>query len=190
MGNIVTRTGSNPDTDGDGLLDVDEAVLGTDPLRTDTDGDGLSDGQEVVTYATDPLNPDTDGDGLSDGPEVVAGSDPLAPDTDGDGVVDEVDNCPIVPNAGQGDCDGDGVGDVCDPDYPCPIGIPGDLAPRAAPDGVLNMADVTVLLRFIEGLATPTPEEAALADLNGDGALDMRDALTLMHALGFGGGTP
>ncbi len=31
------------DTDGDGVPDVAEAVLGTDPLNADTDGDGMND---------------------------------------------------------------------------------------------------------------------------------------------------
>jgi len=191
VGNIVTRTGTNPDTDGDGLKDVDEAVLGTKARVPDTDGDGLTDGQEVLTYTTNPLRADTDGDGLSDGAEVLTyGSNPLVTDSDGDGVVDGADNCPMQVNPGQADCDGDGVGDACDPDFPCPVGLLGDLAPRGAPDGVLTMADVTVLLRFIEGLATPTPEEAVVADLNLDGVVDLRDAVILMHTLGLGGGTP
>jgi hypothetical protein len=51
-----------PDTDGDGLTDCEEAVLGTDPLKPDTDGDGCTDGQEVGLDPTlgggrDPLNP-------------------------------------------------------------------------------------------------------------------------------------
>jgi Bacterial TSP3 repeat len=35
------------DSDGDGLTDVREALLGTDPHRPDTDGDGLLDSWEV-----------------------------------------------------------------------------------------------------------------------------------------------
>jgi RHS repeat-associated protein len=66
-----------PDTDGDGLTDAEEAVLGTDPRNPDTDGDGLTDGAEVRVHRTDPLRADTDGDGASDGAEVAAGSDPL-----------------------------------------------------------------------------------------------------------------
>ena len=77
------------DSDGDGLFDRDEAVLGTDPYNPDTDGDGLSDGDEVFRHKSDPLNPDTDGDGLSDGAEVlVYATDALNPDTDGGGVSD------------------------------------------------------------------------------------------------------
>jgi surface protein len=45
---------SCPDTDGDGLSDINESVIGTDPLNVDTDGDGFNDGYEVVR-GTDPL---------------------------------------------------------------------------------------------------------------------------------------
>lgn len=67
---------STVDTDKDGLTDVQEAQLGTDPNNPDTDGDGLFDAEEVNVYQTDPLNPDTDGDGFSDGAEVKNGYNP------------------------------------------------------------------------------------------------------------------
>ncbi|MBX3744395.1 MAG: Ig-like domain-containing protein [Verrucomicrobiae bacterium] len=50
------------DTDNDGLPDVVEAVVGTDPRNPDTDGDGVSDGDEV-RLGLDPL----DGAGLQTG---------------------------------------------------------------------------------------------------------------------------
>jgi hypothetical protein len=43
------------DEDEDGLSDIREAVLGTDPNRADSDGDGASDGSETIA-GTDPLN--------------------------------------------------------------------------------------------------------------------------------------
>jgi hypothetical protein len=46
-----------PDMDGDVLLDVEEATIGTDPLNPDTDGDGFDDGEEVLVLGTDPLDP-------------------------------------------------------------------------------------------------------------------------------------
>jgi len=74
------------DSDGDGLTDDIEALLGTDPLNPDTDGDGLLDGQEVVNHngkvdigEMNPLKQDIDGDGFNDGYEVRMGSDPLDP---------------------------------------------------------------------------------------------------------------
>jgi hypothetical protein len=46
-----------PDMDGDALLDVEEATIGTNALNPDTDGDGFDDGQEVLLMGTDPLDP-------------------------------------------------------------------------------------------------------------------------------------
>jgi hypothetical protein len=46
-----------PDMDGDALLDVEEAAIGTDALNPDTDGDGYDDGEEVLDLGTDPLDP-------------------------------------------------------------------------------------------------------------------------------------
>jgi hypothetical protein len=88
------------DSDHDGLSDLMEELLGTDPLDADTDDDGLSDGEEYsgngglydtgrITAAsayweqeirTNPLDADTDHDGLPDGLEVgltspIAGAD-------------------------------------------------------------------------------------------------------------------
>jgi YD repeat-containing protein len=54
------------------------AVVGASAASVDSDGDGLSDLQEIM-IGTDPFNPDTDGDGFSDGVEVASGSDPLNP---------------------------------------------------------------------------------------------------------------
>jgi len=77
------------DTDGDGLTDQEELLLGTDPKNPDTDGDGLTDGEEVKVYKTDPLNPDTDYDALTDGDEVYKYKTlPLERDTDKGGVAD------------------------------------------------------------------------------------------------------
>ena len=69
------------DSDGDGLSDNDEGVLGTDPLDPDSDDDDLDDGDEVLVHGTNPLDPDSDDDGYSDGVEVAAGTDPLDPDS-------------------------------------------------------------------------------------------------------------
>lgn len=65
------------DTDGDGTPDGDE----------DSDGDGLSNLMELE-LGTDPAKRDTDGDGLSDGAEYRLGTDPLSADTDGNGIID------------------------------------------------------------------------------------------------------
>src|SRR5690606_15780668 len=75
------------DGDGDGLGDVQEIALGTDPDDPDSDDDGLDDGDEVA-IGTDPNDPDSDDDGIDDGDEVAIGTDPTDPDSDGDGVPD------------------------------------------------------------------------------------------------------
>jgi hypothetical protein len=96
--------GANDDPDNDGLTNLEEQLLGTDPTNPDTDGDGLSDGDEVNKYNTDPLSKDTDGDGLEDGYEVlVLGTDPTKRDTDGDGFDDNYElalgSDPLDPNS-------------------------------------------------------------------------------------------
>lgn len=50
--------GKKTDTDGDGLLDLDELELGTDRLLADTDGDGVSDKDEL-DFGSDPLDPES-----------------------------------------------------------------------------------------------------------------------------------
>lgn len=64
------------DSDGDGLSDIEELLLGTNAFDPDSDHDGLTDFEEVRLYFTEPLNRDTDGDGFGDREEVLAGSDP------------------------------------------------------------------------------------------------------------------
>ncbi|MDP8235983.1 MAG: C25 family cysteine peptidase [Candidatus Erginobacter occultus] len=91
-----TARGPLLDSDGDGLLDVIENHIGSNPQNPDSDGDGLLDGEEMRSgylgigpNETDPRDPDTDGDGLWDGLEVnTYSSNPRKPDTDGDGLLD------------------------------------------------------------------------------------------------------
>lgn len=101
----------------DGLTNLEEFSLGTDPQDADTDDDGLRDGDEVHGTLnpwtagvqgtppgdpTNPRNPDSDGDGDSDSVELTNGTDPnaLPPntgplfpfvDTDGDRYRDEAE---------------------------------------------------------------------------------------------------
>jgi gliding motility-associated-like protein len=95
----------SPDWDGDGLLNVDEVLAGTNPNNPDTDGDGIND---LIEVGPDPSNPiDTDGDGIIDALEssII--------DSDGDGVFDQLDpanNDPCIPNVNAGPCDQDGDG--------------------------------------------------------------------------------
>lgn len=117
-----STTGLEPDGDlenggaGDGLTNLQEFELGTDPNDPDSDGDTLIDGDEVAGAGsrppTDPTEADTDGDTLSDGVESNTGTfvsaddtgtDPTAVDTDGDGLADnaeiEAGSDPTDPNS-------------------------------------------------------------------------------------------
>ncbi len=65
----VKYTGSDAatrDSDNDGLPDLLEYELGTNPFDFDTDGDGLPDGWEVMIAGLDPLMAQSYADGLSD----------------------------------------------------------------------------------------------------------------------------
>lgn len=75
----LAKGGKFKDSDADGLFDIDEKKLGTNPKKRDSDNDGLNDYEEVQIYGTDPLNPDTDKDGIKDGDEVKRGQNPKGP---------------------------------------------------------------------------------------------------------------
>lgn len=86
----------NGDFDGDGLGNMEELLLGTDPLKADTDGDGIPDGWEVE-HGLNPFESadaalDGDGDGLDNLGEHHLGTDPAADDSeDFDGLAGEDD---------------------------------------------------------------------------------------------------
>ncbi len=109
------------DTDGDGLNNYDECIMGTNPSNPDMDGDGLSDGQEVDRLGTAASIQDTDGDSIPDPVEVrgfsYAGKqwylDPANPDSNRDGQLDSME-CPpladgtaITPDVIRDQCDAD-----------------------------------------------------------------------------------
>jgi hypothetical protein len=96
---LMAVTTDPTDTDGDGLPDKVEAILGTDPGSEDTDFDRLGDYYEVMNDL-DPMYPDTNFDGYPDFFEVTN----VTADVDLDGVVNFLDH----------DNDGDGVGDAVD----------------------------------------------------------------------------
>jgi len=84
------------DPDADGLSNVEELDLGTDPYLDDTNQDGVSDGLPVGGEM-DPVSVDVDGDGLTNAQEAALGTNPLAADSDADGVADGADVFPLDP---------------------------------------------------------------------------------------------
>jgi gliding motility-associated-like protein len=128
---------NDTDMDADGVTNIQEAIDGTDSLKSDTDSDGVIDGIEK-TDVTDPkdsckfilahqtLAPSTawntadcDADGVPNAQEVIEGTNPLNArdykDSDGDGIPDYIEvqqgTNPNLARDGR-DTDGDGV-----PDY-------------------------------------------------------------------------
>lgn len=100
---------SNGDYDNDGLTDVQDMAIGTDPLLTDTDGDGFSDGYEH-NNGTNPLNGDRN----------AVGAVPSLGDIDQNGVINAADVTELanmlsvghtfsLPEVGRGDVDGSGT---------------------------------------------------------------------------------
>lgn len=129
------------DTDGDGLIDVIETEIGTNPEKTDTDEDGLSDFDEIYLTATNPLKKDTDDDGILDPEEdmdedglnaleeMEAGTFPSYADTDCDGLLDgeegKYSTNPLNPDTDEdGLMDGDEIGIGLDPANPATFGVP------------------------------------------------------------------
>ncbi len=108
---------------------------------------------------------DADGDGLNHDDELLYGTSPTNADTDGDGLSDWAEiytykTNPIVSNKG-------------------------DIAPKGAPDGKVDIADLLILTRFVEALDIPSTLEKTLADMNSDGVLDVRDILLMRRMLGY-----
>lgn len=99
----VVRNSDDLDTDGDGIID-DQDAFPEDPTEwTDTDGDGTGDNSDV--FPNDPNEwSDLDGDGIGDNAD---------PDRDGDGYTNGNDAFPDDATEWI-DSDGDGVGDNAD----------------------------------------------------------------------------
>ena len=82
---------ANEDTDGDGLTDLEEFKLGTDPNNDDEDADGMPDGWEHkhgLKLGVNDAAEDPDLDGLSNLQEYQLGTHPNKADTDNDNVND------------------------------------------------------------------------------------------------------
>ncbi|MFN8625897.1 MAG: thrombospondin type 3 repeat-containing protein [Candidatus Binatia bacterium] len=97
-------------------------------------------------------------------------------DADGDGVPDASDNCPYTANADQKDTGGigsgsapDGIGDVCQ----C-----GDVNGN----GVVTLADSTIILRSLLEPPTATQQNPQLCDVGGTSGCTLADATIILRA--------
>lgn len=181
------------DADSDGLDDINEPLVGTDPSDPDSDDDGLLDGTEVDMAQGDccpgAINPDSDGDGLLDGDEVALGTNPCNSDSDGDGVGDFDDPLPTEPGVTSGwledecrelasiEIPGLALDAFDAPNANAAEGRRNALANRAAEaanalaagDEATAIAELESLLEKIDGVTPPpdwmtdSPERAALA---------------------------
>jgi uncharacterized repeat protein (TIGR01451 family) len=173
--------GADADPDGDGLTNLEEALIGTDPNDADSDDDGLRDDAEVGDDLNNPIDTDRDGvidandadddnDGITTAQEIAdAGLDGVDndldddgvdnwrdTDSDGDGLPDQQEGRGDVdedglPNSLDEDSDADGVSDAEEGD--------GDLDEDGVPNfldpddqGIIDVAiTATVPARFVIG---------------------------------------
>jgi len=91
------------DTDNDGLLDIQEKSLGTNPLKRDSDGDTVSDAIEIGIDINAPLDSDHDGK-----------IDALDTDDDNDGILTKLEDLNKDGSAINDDTDDDGVPNYLD----------------------------------------------------------------------------
>ena len=102
---VYQRCVIGADVDDDGVANVLESKVGTDPLLADSDADGVKDGTDA--FPLDALeNIDTDSDGIGDNADT---------DDDGDTVLDADDAFPLDASETI-DTDGDGIGNNADTD--------------------------------------------------------------------------
>jgi choice-of-anchor A domain-containing protein len=187
------------DTDGDGINDTDEALIGTNPLLFDTDGDGNSDGLDdfdgdgisnadesdetsLIVTDTTPVdgNPDitfgtdTDGDGIPDNTDT---------DDDGDGIND-ADEALIGTNPLLFDTDGDGNSDGVD-DFDGDGISNGDESDQTSPnetDTAPNDGNPDITFADTDGDGIPNTTDT---DDDGDGINDADEALIVTNPLLF-----
>lgn len=180
------QLGTDPrlaDTDGDGLNDRAERDIGSNPLLSDTDDDGLWDGVEVNQLGTSSANTDSDGDGINDGLEDVnhdgvinsGETNPANADSDGDGLGDH-EELHLNTLPTNPDTDGDTMWDGWEVQWGFnPLSLPGDSDAGLDADG----DGLTNLQEFNlnhDGNILVSP---LLADTDGDGLSDGLEVNTL-----------
>ena len=187
----------NVDTDGDGVIDNEDAFPNDPDENSDIDGDGIGDNSdtdidgdgvdnEQDLFPNDPdETSDLDGDGIGDNSDT---------DIDGDGVDNEQDAFPNDPDE-TGDLDGDGIGDNSDNDLDGD-GILNDVDEDIDGDGITNEQDIYPYdatrsrLESINELTVNLHEQALLiawqpatnGESNSDNINDLVDTYTIFRS--------
>lgn len=184
LSGVTDKVFVDGDNDKDGLLNSEEARLGSDPNKADTDGDSISDKQDP-----DPLKKDADGDGDPDNTDP-APNDPnikTKPDTDKDGTPDDkdtdIDNDGVYnwdeevqkTNPYKYDSDGDGVGDKQDA-FPLD---PKKTEPDPAPIPEVQPEKVVAKITVSEVQNKVSEEQQSEVKLNSINKLDSNIAVEL-----------
>ncbi|MGY5881844.1 MAG: hypothetical protein RTV31_16460, partial [Candidatus Thorarchaeota archaeon] len=112
---VILRT--NPfdwDSDNDTIGDYDEVyIYNSNPLLSDSDLDLLNDAEEIHVYNTNPVNSDSDSDLLTDGAEILTYfTDPLDGDSDNDTLSDYQEVMIYGTNPNSFDSDNDTLSDA------------------------------------------------------------------------------
>ncbi|MDJ0835210.1 MAG: Ig-like domain-containing protein [Acidobacteriota bacterium] len=159
------------DTDGDGITDDWEAVLGLNANSIDSNGNGILDGDEdrdgdgltnrfELAFGLDPGNADSDGNGIPDGEE----------DSDGDGLTN-LEELAAGTDPFSADTDGDGMSDGYEVRYGLNPNNLGDVNQDPDGDGLTNGEEAVLGTDPFNGDLTPPQVAAVLPD---DGATDIR----------------
>lgn len=142
------------DTDGDGVLCLDNCLVVNNPDQADTDSDGF-------------------GDACDNCPQV-ANIDQH--DNDADGVGNLCDNCPSVTNPGQEDNNSDGIGNAC-----CCAGTTGNVNTFGIVD--LADLSLLVAYLTVPLPSKPVPGCPGEANINTFGIIDLADLSFLVAYL-------
>ena len=140
------------DSDGDGVIDTEDACPDDPNQWTDADGDGYCD--EIDDACPDDPNNafDTDGDGYCNEDDACPNDPEQWLDTDGDGYCDGNDDCPENPDGfldsngdglcdGNDDSDGDGLSDQDELNYGADCAKSSITKPDTDEDGILDPED-------------------------------------------------
>jgi hypothetical protein len=164
------QTPETHDSDGDGLSDSQEQLLGTNVSLSDTDNDGFTDAEEVMVFHTDPvdinstpLSADHDSADDDSADSHHAAVEPSAIDSDGDGIADSAEtiddtDADSLPNQFDLDSDNDGLPDVLE------AGLPDSNA-----DGLIDAESQELLVHVDQLRDTDNDGSPDFLDLDSDG---------------------